>query len=255
MRKTADDFYFFIAPIKYRLEFAGIKATRTVSLIAVACFPIMYLYIDSLEYEDIYLPITILFQSISAFFLVINVLILCSLLIVKTKIYDPIIYFLTSWGFLELAYVILIFEYSVFLSSRISEKYQALVFDILLSLPFVFMLISLVWYIWMIRTGKTHKKYSKVIKMEKKVKGDSDITNAMTKGQGIVLIGTFAGIGLGGLLEGSLTLFVLLIALVCFMAFIVTKFLIVSYTKFKFSEQYSEKALTVALKKEGWENS
>ncbi|MCA5014305.1 MULTISPECIES: hypothetical protein [unclassified Enterococcus] len=254
MKKTSEDFYFFIAPIKYRLEFAGVKATRGISFIAVACFPIMYLYIDALEYDGIHLPKTILFQSIGAFFLVINMVILCSLLIIKVKLYDPIIYFLTSWGFLELAYVILIFEYGNFLSSRISETHQALVFDILLALPIVFMLTSLVWYIYMIETGKTHRKYYKVIEMEKKVKEGYETNKVMTKSQGIILTGTLAGVGIGSLLEGSFTLFILFTAVAYFISFVVVKFLIISYAKFKFPKQYSEKALIVSLEKEGWKN-
>ncbi|WP_086314743.1 hypothetical protein A5821_002358 [Enterococcus sp. 7F3_DIV0205] len=254
MKKTADDFYFFIAPIKYRLEFAGIKASRMISLIAVACFPIMYFYIDSFEYDEIYFPNTMLFQKIVLFFLIINVLILFSLLLIKTKLYDPIIYFLVSWGFLEISYVLLIFEYRNFLSNSISEEYQALAFDILLFLPFVFILISIVWYVWMILTGKTHKKYPKVIEMEKKVKGDSDVDSAITKSQGILLIGTSAGIGIGGLMEGSFVLFILLTALAYFIAFVVGKVLIMSFVKFKFPKQYSEKALEATLKREGWGN-
>lgn len=255
MKKNANDFYFFIAPLKYRLEFIGIKAARAINLIGIICLPIMYFYINGLEYDAIQLPITPLFKYIVCFFLVINGLSLLSLLLIKTKYYDSIIYFFTSWTFLEVSYVLIIIEYGVFLSQRLSEEHQVLAFNILLSLPLVFILISLVWYIGMIQTGRTHKKYSKVIQMEKKVKGDSDMNNAITKSQGIILIGTFAGIGLGGLLEGSFTLFVLLIALACFIAFVVVKFLIISYAKFKFPEQYSEKALKVALKKEGWENS
>ncbi|ALS02407.1 hypothetical protein ATZ33_13730 [Enterococcus silesiacus] len=254
MKKTADDYYFFIAPIKYRLEFAGIKASRMISLIAVACFPIMYLYIDSFEYEGIYFPNTMLFQVIVLFFLVINVLILFSLLLIKTKIYDPIIHFLVSWGFLEISYVLLIVEYRNFLSNSISKEYQDLAFDILLFLPFVFILISIVWYLWMILTGKTHKKYPKVIEMEKKVKGDSDVDSAITKSQGILLIGTSAGIGIGGLMEGSFVLFILLTALAYFIAFVVGKSLFLSFAKFKFPKHYSEKALEVTLKRDGWEN-
>ena len=66
------------------------------------------------------------------------------------------------------------------------------------------------------------------------------------------MIGTSAGIGIGGLMEGSLVLFILLTTLAYFIAFVVGKFLIISFTKFKFPKQYSEKALEATLKREGW---
>ncbi|MCA5014318.1 MULTISPECIES: hypothetical protein [unclassified Enterococcus] len=250
MKKNADDFYFFIIPMKYRLDFLNIKTARTIILTAIACYPIMYLIIKNFELDGIYLPNTPIFKCIIFFFLTVVSLSVFSFLFRKHKMYDSMVWLLTSLAFLEIAYFLILMEYLSFLRKYISIEWQALIFNILLVIPIIFIFISLGRYIRIIHTGKTHKKYPKVILLEQKFKNESDTNFEEVKSKKFILYASLIGVGLGGMIETSFTLFLVFLGCACLMSWMVPRFLIISYLKFKFPELYLEKNLKISHKKE-----
>lgn len=251
MKKNADDFYFFIIPMKYRLDFFNIKTARTTILTAVACYPIMYLIIKNFELDGIYLPNTPIFKCIIFSFLTFVCLSVFSFLFRKHKMYDSIVWLLTGLAFLEIAYFLILMEYLSLLRKYISIEWQASVFNFLLVTPIICVVISLGRYIKMIHTGRTHKKNPKVILLEQKFKNESDINFDQAKSKKFILYASLIGVGLGGMIETSFTLFFIFFGCACLISWMVPRFLIISYLKFKFPEQYLEKNLILSKKKKG----
>ncbi|MBP2099088.1 hypothetical protein [Enterococcus rivorum] len=170
MKKTADDFYYFILSIKYGLQILSVKATKTIINIAIVCFPIMFFYVLNVNSEDNIIPFTMLLKSLSLFFFTTFILYLFSFLFVSKKIYESIIWFLASISSLLLAYVLIIFEYSVYLFQYFSQEQQYLIFNFILLFPLFIFTLSLTYYIIKISSGKTHKNDAYVIDLEEKYK-------------------------------------------------------------------------------------
>lgn len=250
MKNTADNFYYFFVSLKYTLKQTNTKASKTIILTAIACYPIMYVTIKSVQSDNIFLPMTYLFQVISYLFLGFICLSLFSFLITTWRFYEPLIWFLSGIAFLGFAYILIIMEYIAFLIPHISPKKQALVFDILLVIPIVCIIISFGRYIQMIYVGKTHKNQPNVILLEKKYSGQKNLDMEHNTNKNFLLFATFIGVALGGMIETSLTIFIVFLVCAYFISWIVPRIFIISYAKFKFPEQYLEKNLNPSYKKE-----
>ncbi|MTD40430.1 hypothetical protein GIX45_17760 [Erwinia sp. CPCC 100877] len=154
-------------------------------------------------------------------------------------------------AFLEIAYFIILMEYLSFLIKYISIEWQAPVFNILLLIPIICVVASLGRYITMIQFGKTHKNYPKVTLLEQKFENDSNTNLQQVKSKKFILSASLIGLGLSGMIETSFTLFLIFLGISCLISWMVPRFLIVSYLKFKFPEQYLEKNIIPSYKKKG----
>ena len=251
MKKTADDFYYFIVSIKYGLQIMSIKKLRSFTLTAVACYPIMYLYVRNVRLEGIDLPMTSFFNFINILFFIFTILTFISFIFMKKIFYEPLIWFLTSIAFLEFSYILIIIEYTAFLEKLIPYGQERIWFNFVLSIPVILLTMSLLRYSYKIKLGRAHKNDTKVISLEKKYKEQSmNALQNLSKVQRHTVSIALIGVGLGSFLESSFTLFLFFFICAGIISWTTAKFLIVAYIKFKFPEQYLDENIEKMLKKE-----
>lgn len=250
MKKNADDFYLFIIPVKHRPEQFNTKTARTMILIAIVCYPIMYFFIKNFEDDNIYLPETLIFKGIALFFLIFVCISILSFAFTKFKFYDSLVWLLTSIAFLEIAYFLILMEYLSFLTNKLPLEWATSIFNVLLIIPIFLIVISLGRYIKIINTGEAGRTNQKAATLEKKFNHDSNQSMDLSKNNKFILSASFIGVGLGGMIETSFTLFFIFLGCAYLISWIVSKFLIVAYIKFKFPEQYLDENIKKMLKKE-----
>lgn len=250
MNKNADDFYFFIIPVKYRSEQFNIRTARTIILTAIVCYPVMYFFIKNFEDDNIYLPETLVFKGIALFFLLFVCISIFSFAFKKFKFYDSLVWLLTSIAFIEIAYLLILVEYFSFLANKLPVEWTTTFFNLLLMIPIILIGVSLGRYIKIINTGKAKRTNQKSIILENKFRKDNSQNMDLSKNNKFILYASFIGVGVSGMIETSFTLFFIFLGCAYFISWIVPKFLIIAYIKFKFPEQYLDENIKKMLKKE-----
>lgn len=242
MKLTVKKLYFFFLPLKYRSESINNKIVEQFLLISLFAYPVMYLLIDNVKAKVEYLPMTNLFFSIACFFIIFLILDLFSYILKKWKYYEPFLWFLGGIAILEISYLLLLMEYFLFLSKYYLFK-QDIIFNFYLIIPIISLIISLVRYMRMIKNGKTEINSQKVISLEAKFKKTQITDPKYLKRKNSILYAAIIGVAFGGIVETSITFFLIIIFCVCALSCFVPRMFLVAYGKFKFPNQYSEKNL------------
>jgi hypothetical protein len=245
MKNNADDYYLFILPLKYTLNYSNVKSMKFLIKISIISTLIFFMYIKKLNVE-IYQH-SIIFKMIFYFFILMLFMQVASLFLSKTKIYEAFIYFTGGVSAFQFSYLIIVIGYDYFLSNKqLLIKDEILINQFLFIIPIVLFLYSLLSIMFKIKNKVSYRYSEKTKQLEEKYKKQSIIL----EGKSIFLYSILLGVGsLGILNRNPYLLLLLLIICVYFISIYSARYLIISFMKYKFPEEYSQKILEKELAK------
>lgn len=188
---------------------------------------------------------SIIFKIAFYFFILMLFIQVASFFLSRIRIYEAFIYFTGGLSAFQFSYLIIVVGYNYFISSeQLLTKTDVLINKFLFIIPLVLFLYSLLNILLKIKNKVSHKDSEKSKQLEEKYKNQS----ILLEGKNIFLYSIFIGIGSIGLFnKNPYLLLLLLIFCIYFISIYSARYLIISFMKYRFPKEYSQKSIDKEL--------
>ncbi|ALS02409.1 hypothetical protein ATZ33_13740 [Enterococcus silesiacus] len=241
---TGDDFFYF--SLTLNSSAIDLKSMKFFLWVAVCQIIVVPVYVISYGQEVLPqtgpLLLTYLFLSFISLFSLLN------LLLFKTKVYEPMAYFMAGLLFLGIAFLLIIVGYTEFfmnhndmevfntLNLSIIEHEKIILINRLILIPPISFILSSCFHLYAIKTGKTSRNHKKAKKYEQNSRNFSKILPLFFP---LILMFVFLNNTLN-IIQGNLMILLFTLSSVILSVF-APSLIVISYMKKKFPTIYWEK--------------